>query len=131
MYSTNIVKGYKGFEKKDGKIMCRDYEYVVDGSWNVHNGDVQLCKSGFHYCKQAVDCNTYYPHTSTTRYAEIRVLGKEITCGDKSCTDKIEIVREISTLEWEKMINGIADIKGNRYWYKNGQLADNHLKYCI
>lgn len=57
--------------------------------------------SGFHFYKKVADCFNYYDFSYLNKVAEIIALGEVDTEGDKSCTNKIQIVREIS---WEELL---------------------------
>ena len=63
----NIVKGYKVFNPD---WTCRDFQYKV-GETYEHDGDIELCGSGFHFCLKAIDCFNYYMFDSDNRVAEV------------------------------------------------------------
>ena len=104
------VKGYKVFNPD---WTCRGFQYRV-GETYTHEGDIDACKSGFHFCRRAADCFNYYSFDSRNKVAEVEAIGVVKTDGDKSVTDKITIVREI---EWQELLTivniGIGNT-GNR-----------------
>lgn len=111
--------GYKAFDRD---FRCRDMQYTV-GQTYEHFGPFKICASGFHYCVIPTDVDTYYPiFNGGTRYAEIYAEGVVQTSGDKSATNKITIVRELSRYELLKATNGHFEHCGNHYWYKDSQL---------
>ena len=82
------IKGYKVF---NSDWTCRDFQYEV-GKTFTHKGEIALCGSGFHFCKELKDCFSYYAFNSNNKVAEILAIGNTITGNDKSVTDKIKIV---------------------------------------
>lgn len=104
------VKGYKVFNPD---WTCRGFQYKV-GETYTHDGDIDVCESGFHFCRRAADCFNYYSFDSKNKVAEVEAIGVVKTDGDKSVTDKITIVREV---EWQELLTivniGIGNT-GNR-----------------
>ena len=101
--SSNIITGYKAF---DPDFKCQDYQYEV-GKTFEHNGKIQMCYKGFHFCHDdPIDVFNYYPlvhreHGLSTRFAKVSVPKKEAIVkhtADKCVTSKISIDEEI-TLE--------------------------------
>lgn len=60
---------------------------------------------GMHFCQTAADCFNYYSFNSENKVAEVIAYGDVRTDGDKSCTDKLEIVREIPWDEVLRIVN--------------------------
>ena len=94
------MKGYKAFNKG---LTCKRFQYEVGNTYK-HDGEIGLCKSGFHFCQTASDCAKYYDHTSS-EFAEIEAIGKVIEGVDKCVTDEIKIVRFIGRLEFYELTN--------------------------
>lgn len=65
------------------------------------------CNRGFHFCTELKDCFNYYSFNPNNKVAEVEALGEIDTerTGNKHCTNKIKIIREISWEEVLKMIN--------------------------
>ena len=91
------IKGYKVFNPD---WTCRGFQYKV-GETFTHNGNIEMCGRGFHFCRKASDCFNYYEFNIKNKVAEIEALGDVETRGDKSVTDVIRIVREI---EWHELL---------------------------
>lgn len=91
------IKGYKVFNPD---WTCRGFQYEV-GKTFKHNGNIEMCGSGFHFCRKASDCFNYYSFDSRNKVAEVEAVGLVETSGDKSVTDEIKIVREI---EWQELL---------------------------
>ena len=95
------VKGYKVF-KPDWT--CRGFQYEV-GKTFKHEGDISLCKEGFHFCQKASDCFNYYNFDSDNKVAEVLATGLVETSDSKSVTNEITIVREIPWQELLTIVN--------------------------
>lgn len=138
------MKGYKAF---DGNFKCRGFQYEVGQTYTIDEYPI-MCRRGFHFCQLPVSVVNYYNWINNDcqdmRFAEVEAYGA-LTEGDKSVTDKIKIVREITREEFEKLCTGQFEIyhakrhyyqgqlhrddgpaieykNGDKYWYKNGQL---------
>ena len=106
------MKGYKVFNSDwtcnpDGK----PFQYEV-GKVFEENVRLSVCNRGFHFCEKAADCFKYYGFDSSNKVAEVETLGEVITEGDKSCTNKIHIVREITWQELLTIVNTGKDCTG-------------------
>lgn len=96
-----MIKGYKVFNEN---WKCRGFQYKV-GETFKHNGNIELCGKGFHFCKKASDCFNYYSFDKKNKVAEVEALGLVETENDKSVTDEIRIVREIGWNEVLEIVN--------------------------
>ena len=104
MKQTNQpVKGYKVFNPD---WTCRGFQYEVG---KIFEEDVKpsCCSRGFHFCAKASDCFNYYSFDPNNKVAEVLALGEVDTRSDdtKCCTNKIQIVREISWQELLTIVN--------------------------
>ena len=95
--APKIVHGFKVF-KHDWT--CRGKQYTCPGRF-IEEGKLEVCGRGMHFCQTAADCFNYYSFDSRNKVAEVIAYGEVVTDGDKSCTDKLEIVREIP---WEEVL---------------------------
>ena len=105
MSETGVVKGFKVFSSDwtcnpNGK----PFQYEVGG---VYEEDVKpmVCDRGFHFCEKAADCFNYYQFNPENKVAEVIALGEVDSDGTKSCTNKIQIVREIPWQEVLELVN--------------------------
>src|SRR5574344_1785125 len=103
--------GIRGFKVFNQDWTCRDFQYKV-GETFTHNGNIEMCGSGFHFCKKASDCFNYYNFDSNNKVAEVEAIGLVETEGSKSVTDKIVIVREILWQELLTIVNEGEDCTG-------------------
>lgn len=102
------IKGFKVF-KSDWT--CRGYQYEV-GKTFKHNGNIELCGSGFHFCQKASDCFNYYGFDSSNKVAEVLATGLVESGDDKAVTDELIIVREIPWTELLTIVNEGKDCTG-------------------
>lgn len=102
------VKGYKVFNPD---WTCRGFQYEV-GKTFEHDGNIELCGSGFHFCQKASDCFNYYVFNSNNKVAEVEALDLVETKGNKSVTNKIHIIREIPWQELLAIVNTGKDCTG-------------------
>jgi len=97
----NEIKGYK---VTDSEMNCRGFQYEI-GKTFTHSGNISLCNYGFHFCLIANDCFNYYDFKSENRVFEIIARGEIKNEGDKSVTNEIEFVRELTWAEVLAIVN--------------------------
>ena len=104
------VKGYKVFNPD---WTCRGFQFEVGKTFEE---DVipSCCNRGFHFCTKASDCFSYYDFRSENKVAEVVALGDVDTStkDTKCCTNKIQIVREITWQELLTIVNTGKDCTG-------------------
>ena len=97
------MEGYKVFEPD---WTCRGFQYEVG---KIFEEDVtpSCCNRGFHFCKELNDCFNYYPFNPDNKVAKVIALGEidEESDDSKCCTNKIQIVEEISWEDVLRMVN--------------------------
>ena len=71
-----------------------------------------MCGSGFHFCQNASDCFNYYRFDSKNKVDEVLAIGNVETIGNKSVTDEIIIIREITWNELLTIVNTGKDCTG-------------------
>lgn len=102
-HTNQPVKGYKVFNPD---WTCKGFQYEVG---KIFKEDVipKCCKAGFHFCTKASDCFNYYGFDPNNKVAEVLALGEVDNHSDdtKCCTNKIQIVREISWQELLTIVN--------------------------
>ena len=101
-----MVKGYKVF-RPDWTCDPTGHnpkQYTCPGKFE-EEGELDVCGRGMHFCQVAADCFNYYRFNSENKVAEVIAYGEVLTEGDKSCTDKLEIVREIPWDEVLRIVN--------------------------
>ena len=101
----NVVHGFKVFRhdwtcSPNGNTK----QYTCPGKFE-EEGELDVYGHGMHFCQTAADCFNYYSFNSENKVAEVIAYGEVRTDGDKSCTDKLEIVREITWDEVLRIVN--------------------------
>ena len=100
------MKGYKGF---DNKMQGRnDFQYEVGKTYTMDD-NIEVCKSGFHFCTELKNVFEYYKIYNKNVYCEIEEHGNILNDGKKSCTNNIHI---------KKLCDGV--IEG--VYFKEGKL---------
>lgn len=102
------VKGYKVF---NSDWTCRGFRYEV-GKTYKEDKKPEARSSGFHFCKQAVDCFNHYAFDPNNKVAEVIALGEVSERDNKCSTNKIKIVREIPWEELLSLVNTGKDCTG-------------------
>ena len=113
--AQNTVHGFKVFNpdwtcSPNGNTK----QYTCPGKFEEEGG-LNVCGHGMHFCQIAADCFNYYSFDSSNKVAEVIAYGDVRTDGNKSCTDKLEIVREIT---WDEVLR-IVNIGKNCTGYCN------------
>lgn len=92
------MKAYKGFNKnEDGTLSCRGFVYEPRETYK-HEGEIELCKSGFHACHELWQTWLFYPNNGKTVYYEVECGGEIIESDDddgKFVCSEITLVKEI------------------------------------
>ena len=98
-----VKKAYKVFNPD---WTCRGIEYEVSKTYSIEEKP-KICENGFHYCLNLIDCFRYYTFNPNNKVAEVEILGDiDISpLGNKECTNKIKIVRELTWHEVLDLVN--------------------------
>ncbi len=98
------IHGYKVFYPdwtSRPNEMAISKQYSCPGKF-VEMGHLDLSEHGMHFCTRLSDCFSYYSFNPENKVAEVVAYGKVITDGNKSCTNKLKIIRELS---WEEVLH--------------------------
>ena len=91
-FTKQTVKGYKAFNKG---LTCLGFQYELGKDFTME-GKPELCKRGFHFCKNLSDVYHYYTFdTENTVVCEVEVFGDVVDEeeGNKSVTNGIRLLR--------------------------------------
>lgn len=102
----NIEKKVSGFKVFNPDWTCRGFQYEVGKTYEMNEKPV-CCSRGFHFCQTLADCFDYYKYNPENKVAEIIALGEVDSENNdtKCCTNKIQIVREITWDEVASIVN--------------------------
>ena len=103
------VRGYKVFNpdwtcSPNGNTK----QYTCPGKFE-EDVRVNMCGSGMHFCVNAADCFNYYNFDPNNKVAEVLAYGDVVSDGTKSCTNKLEIIREVP---WQELLEIVNTGKG-------------------
>ena len=112
------MKGYKVF---NSDWTCRGFRYKV-GKTYKYEGEINICRAGFHFCKKLVDCFNYYTFNPKNKVAVVeatgRIIEEESNYSNSKCvTDEIKIVKELS---WHEVLDIINTGEGNTGFNNTG-----------
>ena len=82
------------FKATDKNMKCRNIQYKLNTEFK-YDGEIQLCLSGYHLCKNLEDIDNYYKFSEDNRYFIIKYGNNTLTKDDKTVTDKIIFLEEI------------------------------------
>lgn len=95
------MKGYKVF---NSDWTCRGFQYEVGRTYEMEETPI-ICKQGFHFCTDLKNCFSFYPFNSNkVKIAKVEAFGDCDKNGNKYCTNKIKIVREIPIKDLELVV---------------------------
>ena len=107
-----FVRGYKVFnEDWTCSPAGNTKQYTCPGKFEEDITPVR-CGHGMHFCRKASDCFNYYAFNPKNKVAEVIAYGDVVEAGDKCCTNKLEIVREIPWQELLTIVNTGKDCTG-------------------
>ena len=118
------MKGYKAF---NSDLTCRGFQFEI-GKTYEHKGEINPCESGFHFCKNLVDCYKYYAMSDETRICKVEAVGNIKTDDDvKYCTDKIVILSEIKN---PRLKSNLSDSNSGYCNSGNCNSGNRNSGYC-
>lgn len=87
----NAIFAYKGFDKN---FYCRGFQYEIGKKYHI-TGNLEICKNGFHACKDLTNIFNYYSMVNS-RFAIVKLWDDVLYRNNKVCASNIEIVKELS-----------------------------------
>ena len=110
------MKAYKGFNKD---LTCRGYQYEV-GKTHIYEGDIQICKQGFHACENPLDVLDTDYCSIDNKFCEVEVDGdiqkedKKLVCSSIRLTAEIGFIGLFKAgIEWLKQVTNPQAIIDN------------------
>ena len=114
------MKTYKGM-KSD--MTCRGFQYEPGGKYKM-DGEIKLCKHGFHGCEMPLDVLRYYRLGENNRYFEVEQSGEiaKDSLDSKIASSQIQIGEEIG-------VSGL--IKAQKEWAAAKFSTENTNAKCL
>lgn len=96
------MMGYKAF---NFGMTCRGFKYEIGKTYKIE-GKLEMCKNGFHFCKNIVDTVAYgYQLGDDNIYCKVEAIGTVHKMGTKYCTDEIKIIEVVPWSEIERILD--------------------------
>jgi len=115
LFKKQPIKGYKAFNKG---LTCLGFQYEL-GKDFVKEGKLELCKNGFHFCRNLSDVYSHYAFdTENTVVCEVEAFGDVIDDETKSITNGIRLIR-ILNVEQASNNNGSKNIGHSNTGHSN------------
>ena len=112
-----MITGYKAFYQDKNGLYCqpctngKKYRYK-EGEICEIKGKLKICKNGIHFCENLKDVFDYYPLVQWVKVYKVEILGDVIKKDNKSCTNKLKILEEVTFEEIVNRSNGVNDSFG-------------------
>lgn len=106
MKKNNLTWGFKVFNPD---WTCRGFQYEVGKSY-FHQGEIELCFAGFHFCKSLHQCFNYYEFDPSNKVAEVEAWGRVFIGSDNMVSNNIRIVKELT---WNEVFDRLNSGRGN------------------
>src|ERR1017187_9014853 len=90
--NKNTITGYKGFSPD---FTCLNFKFEV-GQTYKHEGEISLCRQGFHFCENALDVFSYYPPTGRFAIVEADDVDAKTDSDSKRVSASMTIKSELS-----------------------------------
>lgn len=119
------MEGYKVFKPN---WTCRGFQYQVGKTYEEKVIAI-CCDRGFHFCKDLKDCFSYYDFNPNNKVAKVIALGDidHSSEDSKCCTNKIQIVEEIT---WEEVLRLVNLGKGCSGFCNSGNRNSGDRNKC-
>lgn len=87
------IKGVKAFEKG---LKCKGFQFEENKEF-TYEGELKICESGFHFCKNPLDVLNYYD-LCDSEFAEVEATGQTVDHEDDSkvATNKLKVGLKIN-----------------------------------
>lgn len=119
------MKGYKIFGPE---YTCKDYKYDTENI-NTCEGPLKMCKRGFHFCIDPVDCLKYYDFKPWNTFAEVEAIGPVEVKDDKVACLQLRIVKKLKFYKFGKLLNYSVDTPELKCTYVKGFLHGSYNEY--
>ena len=108
------MKKIKGFKVMNPDMTCRNFKYEA-GKTYKHEGEIELCGSGFHFCKELKDCYGYYSFDIDNIVCKVEGSGKIEEGNDKVVCSELKIVKVLEIKDILKELNFMTSSNSGSY----------------
>lgn len=112
-----------GFKAMSPNMTCLDFKYEVGKTYELGRRPV-IYKRGFHFCQCLGDVLNYHNRFNCLIF-EVEALGKVVTDGNTSCTNRLRIVRRLDPVAEGRARYGIGCGDGFGYGYSEDCLSSD------
>jgi hypothetical protein len=109
--SAQKIKGYKVMNPDS---TCRGFKYEEGKSYK-HDGNISMCNTGFHFCKELKDCYNYYGFDYKNPVYEVEGSGNIIDEEDKTVCSELKIIRRLELPEVLDLLNLFTSYNSGSY----------------
>lgn len=115
------MRGYKGTH---GDMTCRGFQFELGKTYKAQ-GEIKMCKNGFHFCENLRSVFAYYPPDYGNRFFEIEAKEPIRREHAKYVTAEITFIRELSAKEVGRTLYGDNSGYGDGYGAGDGDFGNN------
>lgn len=119
----NNKEGVRGYKVFNPDWTCKEKQYTCPGTFK-EKGLLEIRGHGMHFCQNITKCFDYYDFDPSNHVAEVIAWGTVVTEDNKSCTNELEIIRELT---WQEVLD-IANT--GKYNTGYGNLGDCNTGDC-
>lgn len=116
------MRGYKGTRED---MTCRGFQFELGKTYKVQ-GEIEVCKNGFHFCKNLGRVFEYYPPNDGNRFFEIEAKEPIRREYEKYVTAEITFIRELSAKEIGRALYNDNSGYGDGYGASDGYGAGDN-----
>ena len=104
------MKGYKALNNDMCAIYGNGMQYELNKEYTL-DGELEICKNGFHFCEDLIDVYKIYNDIKNTRVFEIDTMDGKVIDNEanKKCSNKIKLMKELSKEEIRQILKNYTD----------------------
>jgi len=126
-----LATGYK-ILNNDWSASYGDYNYAdengnVEGTVHTMDGDLKHCENGLHFCKNPINCMSYYPMVQWNKFAKISAFDEVKDHSD--CKSECRTMRIDKVLSWDKFLEEMKSVQQKELQDQNGIRYGSGISY--
>ena len=107
--SQKFIDKMTGYKATNADLTCQGFQFEI-GKWHEIEGEIKLCKRGFHFCIHASGPSCYYDGASTRVFKieaeQVLEVPTEAGADFKLVSKRIKLVEEITPGKSDKSNTG-------------------------